>query len=86
MRSPVPLPKALQCFAIAGTIGAKTGDVKDQLLGDGLVQVNSALGKHKNTELTLDIPLDRQWLAYGTNHMDLLNHADVYAKIKQWLS
>jgi hypothetical protein len=62
------------------------GDVRDQLLGDGLVQVNSALGKHQDPNLSLDIPEHRQWLGYGVNHMDLLNDADVYAKIKQWLS
>lgn len=86
LRSPVPLPKTLQCFAIAGTVGTKTGDVRDQLLGDGLVLVNSAFGKHKDPRLTLDIPIDHQWLAYGSNHMDLLDNPDVYEKIKHWLS
>jgi pimeloyl-ACP methyl ester carboxylesterase len=86
IRSPVPLPREVQCFAIAATTGNKVGDVKDQLLGDGLVQVNSALGKHKDPNLSLDIPTERQWLGYGVNHMDLLNHPDVYTKIKQWLS
>lgn len=86
LRSPVPLPKEIECFTIAGTTGNKVGDVRDQLLGDGLVQVNSALGKHQDPNLSLDIPEHRQWLGYGVNHMDLLNDADVYAKIKQWLS
>ncbi|MFT7186376.1 MAG: pimeloyl-ACP methyl ester carboxylesterase [Pseudohongiellaceae bacterium] len=85
-RTPVPLPKEVQCFTIAGTTGKKVGDVKDQLLGDGLVQVNSALGKHKDPNLNLDIPTKRKWIGYGINHMDLLNHSDVYTKIKQWLS
>jgi pimeloyl-ACP methyl ester carboxylesterase len=86
IRSPVPLPRKVQCFTIAGTTGNKVGDVKDQLLGDGLVQVDSALGKHKDPNLSLDIPTERQWLGYGVNHMDLLNHPEVYSKIKQWLS
>jgi hypothetical protein len=61
------------------------GDVKDQLLGDGLVQVDSALGKHKNPDLCLAIPPEHQSIAYGVNHMDLLNHPEVYARINQWL-
>lgn len=84
-RLPVPLPKMVSCFAIAGTTGNKEGDLIDQLLGDGLVQVQSALGKHKNPKLSLDIPSQRQWVAYGVHHMDLLNHPGVYSKIKQWL-
>lgn len=84
-RIPVSLPKKVQCFSIAGTTGNKVGDLRDQLLGDGLVQVNSALGIHKEPNLCLDFPEDRQWIAYGVNHMDLLNHPEVYARIKQWL-
>jgi pimeloyl-ACP methyl ester carboxylesterase len=84
-RLPVPLPGKVQCFTVAGTTGNKVGDVKDQLLGDGLVQVNSALGKHKDPNLCLAIPPERQWIGYGINHMDLLNHPDVYARINQWL-
>ena len=84
-RLPAPLPKKVQCFTIAGTTGNKVGDVRDQLLGDGLVQVNSALGKHKDPNLCLNIPSEQQWIAYGVNHLDLLNHPEVYARIKQWL-
>ena len=85
-RLPVPLPRKVPCFTVAGTTGNRVGDVKDQLLGDGLVQVNSALGRHKEPSLCLDIPEERQWIAYGVNHMDLLNHPEVYTKLKQWLS
>jgi hypothetical protein len=28
----------------------------------------------------------RQWVAYGTNHLDLLNQPEVYARIKQGLA
>lgn len=85
-RIPVPLPKKVQCFSLAGTTGNQVGDVRDQLLGDGLVHVNSAVGIHKDPDLCLDIPEDRQWIAYGVNHMDLLNHPEVYARIKLWLT
>lgn len=85
-RLPVQLPKKVPCYTIAGTTGNEVGDVRDQLLGDGLVQVNSALGIHKKPSLCLDIPAERQWIAYGVNHMDLLNNPSVYEKIREWLS
>ena len=85
-RLPVPLPKEIKCFAIAGTVGNRIGDVRDNLLGDGLVQVDSALGKHKDSNLCLNIPTERQWIAYGVNHMDLLCNQEVYTQIKRWLS
>ena len=85
-RCPVPLPKGIPCYTIAGTTGKHEDDLMNHLLGDGLVQVNSALGIHKNPELTLSFQDENQWLGYGINHMDLLNNYEVYLKIKQWLS
>ena len=34
---------------------------------DGLVPVESALGRHQDPELTLDFPPDRQWVGLGLN-------------------
>ncbi len=85
-RKPVPLPEKVQCYTIAGTTGSQPGDVIDQLLGDGLVQVSSALGQHKKKALCLNIPKEHQWIGPGINHMELLNHPEVYQKIKHWLS
>jgi len=28
----------------------------------------------------------QQWVARGTNHLDLLSEPEVYAQIKRWLS
>jgi hypothetical protein len=28
----------------------------------------------------------RQWVARGTNHLDLLSEPEVYAQIKRWLA
>jgi pimeloyl-ACP methyl ester carboxylesterase len=86
IRRPVPLPKDVLCFAMAATTGKTVGDVRDRFLGDGLVQVGSALGKHEKPSLTLSFPEKRQWVGYGINHMELLNHPDVYQQIRQWLA
>jgi pimeloyl-ACP methyl ester carboxylesterase len=44
---PVPLPQGVQCYAIAATTGKQEGDLSDRFLGDGIVFLNSALGRHK---------------------------------------
>jgi pimeloyl-ACP methyl ester carboxylesterase len=86
LRQPVPLPKRVQCYAIAATTGNRAGDLSDRVLGDGLVPVESALGRHADSRLTLSIPKSRQWVGYGMNHLDLLSHPEVYAVMKRWLA
>jgi pimeloyl-ACP methyl ester carboxylesterase len=85
-RQHVPLPAAVRCFAVAASIGASSGDMKDRLLGDGLVPLDSALGRHKGPARTLAFPADRQWVGYGINHLDLLGHAEVFTQLRQWLA
>jgi pimeloyl-ACP methyl ester carboxylesterase len=78
------LPKGVECFAIAATKQTKIGAGK-RLPGDGLVPVHSALGVHKDAELSLPIPQSRQHICYGLDHFDLLSSTDVYDQIYQWL-
>ena len=84
-RVAVPLPKGIACYAIAATTGKKAGDLSDRLIGDGIVPLASALGQHPNPKLALTFDPSRQWIAYGTNHLDLLSRPEVYARIKKWL-
>ncbi|MDM8537396.1 alpha/beta hydrolase [Desulfobacterales bacterium HSG17] len=85
LRISAPLPDSLQCYTIAATTSNELSILGDQLVGDGLVTVNSALGIHKNTDLNLLFPKTHQWIARNTNHLDLLNHPEVYETIKKWL-
>jgi PGAP1-like protein len=85
LRVAVPLPGGVACYAIAATIG-KTGDLSDRLIGDGIVPLASALGRHANPRLALTFDESRQWVAYGTNHLDLLSRPEVYAQIARWLA
>jgi pimeloyl-ACP methyl ester carboxylesterase len=85
-RVAVPLPEGVACFAIAATTGKTAGDLSGRLLGDGIVPLDSALGRHTNPRLALPIDESRQWVAYRTNHLDLLSRAAVYAQIKRWLA
>jgi pimeloyl-ACP methyl ester carboxylesterase len=84
-RKPVPLPDGVQCYSIAASTGKEPGRLGDDLIGDGLVPLSSALGRHKNEELNLDFPTSHQWVGRDMHHMDLLNHPEVYATIEQWL-
>lgn len=85
-RRGMPLPTAVQCYVIAATTGADIGDVPDRLLGDGLVPLRSALGRHSNARLALHFPADRQWISRETNHMELLHRPEVYARLCHWFA
>ena len=85
-RPPLPLPAGVACYAVAATTSATPGDLKDQLVGDGLVPVRSALGQHAEARHTLAFPPDRQWVAPGMNHMELLKRPEVTAQLVRWLS
>ncbi len=82
-RRPVPLPAGVACYAIAasrgrGPLGA--------LVGDGLVPVDSALGRHRDPARALELPESRRWVAHGMGHLDLLGRPEVYARIRAWLA
>ncbi len=80
----VPLPKGVLSFAIAATTGKKPGDLRDRLLGDGLVPVSSALGRHDDSHRSLSFPNSRQWIGYGMSHLDLLGHSEVSDQLVRW--
>jgi pimeloyl-ACP methyl ester carboxylesterase len=82
-RRPLPLPAGVDCYAVAGSTAKTMGD---KLPGDGLVPVESALGRHEKPGMTLAFPEAHQWIALGTNHLDLLNRAEVYAKLREWIA
>jgi pimeloyl-ACP methyl ester carboxylesterase len=84
-RIPVPLPESVKCYAIAATKGKKSSMVSDKLIGDGLVTLDSAMGRHKKSELNLLFPKAHQWLGRNMSHWALLDHPDVYETLKSWL-
>ncbi len=83
-RRPLPLPKRVQCYTIAATIGHAPASRLDQLLGDGLVPVPSALGDHHDSRLKLTFPRSHQWTATGTSHLGLLLPGQLYERIRGW--
>jgi hypothetical protein len=85
-RRPVPLPAGVRCCAVAGTTSAKGAARGGALPGDGLVSVDSALGRHRDPALTLAFPRSRLWVGRGIGHLDLLSSPEVYARIRGWLA
>ena len=82
---PLPNPRRVRCFAIAGSLGAEAGTVKERLLGDGLVPLDSALGRHADPQRALAFAPDHVWVVRDTNHMQLLSRPEVAAQISRWL-
>jgi len=84
-RQPVPLPEGVNCCAIAAVTGNAKGSLKGRLLGDGLVPVDSALGRHREARRRLSFPEDRVWIGRGMSHVDLLARPEVYEQVRRWL-
>ncbi len=80
-RTPTSLPKGVECFAVAATM-SKT-HVK-RLLGDGLVPVDSALGRHADPARAL--AFSQTLLTWGAGHLDLLSRSEVYEALRGWLT
>jgi hypothetical protein len=85
-RTPLPLPEGVACFTVAATLAAKRSAVADRLVGDGLVPLPSALGKHESPARQLHFATTQQLLVYRTSHMQLLSNAQVTRQLLKWLA
>ena len=84
-RCPVPLPDGVECYAVAATTASQSNYFIDQVVGDGLVQLDSALGRHDEPELELGFPQSHQFVARGASHLDVLCDPTVYETLEGWL-
>jgi len=74
----------VQSYTIAATKRHAKGSPGLDLFGDGLVPVNSALGRHRNPGMNLQFSESHQWIGHGMNHWDLLSHPAAYDQIRRW--
>jgi len=81
----VPLPDDVECYALAATLGKRRSLLAERLVGDGLVPLDSALGKHTDGSRTLALPKERQWIGYEMGHLELLGRPEVYSQLEKWL-
>jgi hypothetical protein len=79
------LPSGVQCYAAAAVLGPKRSLVADRLVGDGLVPLDSALGRHRVRSRALGFPKANQWVGYEMGHLELLHRPEVYARLHAWL-
>lgn len=85
-RSDVPLPVGVDCYAIAATTGQNADRLPTRLLGDGLVPLASALGRHREAARDLGIPPARRAVFTGIGHLQLQTDAKVLEQLIAWLS
>lgn len=78
------LPRRVRCYTVAARIGNAPFPRRDELIGDGLVPVASALGDHPDSRRRLRFPRSHQWTAPGTSHLGLLCSGQVYEQIRGW--
>jgi hypothetical protein len=80
------LPAHVDCYAVAAVLAARRSRVPGRCVGDGLVPLDSALGRHRDPKRTLAIPASHQWVGYGMGHLDLLHHVEVRERLRGWLA
>jgi len=85
-RLPLPLPVGVDCCTVAATGGTATGDLRDRWLGDGLVPLDSALGRHRDPAFALAFASDRQWIARDLGHLALLWDRAVHEQVLGWMA
>ena len=83
---PVPLPANASCYAVAASLGERRSPLKDRVVGDGLVPLDSALGRHTQRARALRIPKQHRWVGFGMGHLELLHRPEVYAQLHEWLA
>ena len=84
-RVPLSLPEGVNCYTIGTTSTTGGNKLSEKLVGDGLVPLDSALGKHSDGRFTLHFPKGHSWIGRDINHMQLLSSTEVYYKIQHWL-
>jgi hypothetical protein len=68
-----PLPEGVACHAIAGSLARRPGEARERILGDGLVPLDSALGRGAGPSGADLFPAASQSIAYATGHLGLLS-------------
>jgi pimeloyl-ACP methyl ester carboxylesterase len=89
-RQVVPLPQGVACYTVAATTAPQRSTrlqrLSQEVIGDGLVPLPSALGQHSDKRRSLIFAKSAQWIAYRTNHMELLNSPEVTRQLLKWLT
>jgi hypothetical protein len=82
----VPLPDGVGCHAVAAATASRRSRLAERLVGDGLVPLDSALGRHEDPSRRLGFAPDSQFIAWRTGHIGLLGSPDVTRHLLRWLA
>jgi pimeloyl-ACP methyl ester carboxylesterase len=89
----LPLPANVKGYAIAACTAKQQSNIADELIGDGLVPLHSALGgvsskqiSYKQACVSLQFSQDKQQVFYRMNHMGLLRSDAVAHQVIRYLS
>ena len=83
-RAPLPLPTGVRCYAVAASLAPARIPFARRAIGDGLVPLASALGRHPDPahRLAFAGTLRRP----GTGHFALLHDAETLDALRRWLA
>jgi pimeloyl-ACP methyl ester carboxylesterase len=81
-RASVPLPAGVRCYAMAASKQERPSPSGARPRSDGLVPVDSALGRDGNAARDLGLPATRRWVGYGMGHFDLLDRNEAYEQLR----
>ena len=81
----LPLPADIACCSVAATLAPRRSPIAERLVGDGLVPLRSALGRHDDPARDLGLHRHPHWISHGTGHIALLHRAEVGAWIAEQL-
>ncbi|SUD91511.1 GPI inositol-deacylase [Psychrobacter phenylpyruvicus] len=80
-----PLPEHIAAYFLAASLSEEGDNSKvNYMLGDGLVNIHSALGEHIGDH-SLDVPKSRKVVVYGIGHLALLSDKRVLDQTIKWL-
>ncbi|MFW5815971.1 MAG: lipase family alpha/beta hydrolase [Wenzhouxiangella sp.] len=84
-RVPLTLPVGLQLFTLGACLGESATEWRARVLGDGLVPVASALGRHPDPDHPLQLAPAAQQILQGVGHLDLPTRAEAAQIVLGWL-
>lgn len=88
VRGELNLPEGVACYAVAALLKSPAASATagpEVFLGDGLVPLDSALGRHPDPARALFFDADHCHVLEGAGHLDLLDSQEVYARLLSWL-
>ncbi|GEQ84659.1 permease [Patiriisocius marinistellae] len=83
-RTHVPLPVNIDCYTIAAVTSKETTKRMKLLQSDGMVDLKSALGRHKKSSKNLKFQKEKTLVVYGCNHVELLSNQEVFVQLQKW--